>query len=265
MFGIQEQTQVENQEFGNNDNKTEFIKNGQSIIRTNFEKKYLDIGEKETVIPRLENTFNLKLDLIDDNPNNFYLDLGGKTNLSTNRLEITAIDYGTNKIKVVHQETGREKEITVIVAMKMESIVQGFRDVNFADGEYSVVVKDQPYTVELINIYGDTRYSLETTGETEDNEQEKTRIVSLGDRSTEHKTLVVKYHGNLTIDKGVTVTASTSLDAEGNETNLTYKKGMYLCVLGDIINNGEISMTARGTYNQERRKCISLEKYRLKL
>lgn len=47
----------------------------------------------------------------------------------------------------------------------------------------------------------------------------------------------------MTVDKGVTVTA--------NRVNeLTYKKGMYLCVLGDITNNGTISMTARGTYNQ---------------
>ena len=54
----------------------------------------------------------------------------------------------------------------------------------------------------------------------------------------------MKYHGNLTVDKGVTITANRVND-------LTYKKGMYLCVLGDIYNNGNISMTARGTYNQE--------------
>ena len=56
--------------------------------------------------------------------------------------------------------------------------------------------------------------------------------------------LIVKYHKNLTIDEGVTLTASRVND-------LTYKKGMYICVLGNIYNNGNISMTARGTYNQE--------------
>lgn len=56
--------------------------------------------------------------------------------------------------------------------------------------------------------------------------------------------LIVKYHKNLTIDAGVTVTAT-------NVSNLTYKKGMYICVMGDLVNNGTISMSARGTYNQE--------------
>ena len=56
--------------------------------------------------------------------------------------------------------------------------------------------------------------------------------------------LIVKYHKNLTIDEGVTLTASRVND-------LTYKKGMYLCVMGELVNNGSISMTARGTYNQE--------------
>ena len=63
--------------------------------------------------------------------------------------------------------------------------------------------------------------------------------------------LVVKYHKNLIVDSGVTLTANTALDAEGKETNLTYKKGMYICVMGDILNFGNISMTARGTYDQE--------------
>ena len=36
----------------------------------------------------------------------------------------------------------------------------------------------------------------------------------------------------------------------GHFTSLTYKKGMYLCVMGELKNYGTISMTARGTYNQ---------------
>ena len=98
----------------------------------------------------------------------------------------------------------------------MESIVQGFKNVDLPDGEYTVVIQDQEYLVELINQYDDVQYSL-GAGET-------SKIVSLGDDSTEYKTLVVKYHKNLTIDEGVTVTANTV-------NNLTYKKGMYLCVL----------------------------------
>ena len=117
---------------------------------------------------------------------------------------------------------------------KMKSIVQGFRDIDLPDGEYDVFVEDQTYKVELINYYGDVKYTLEE-GETE-------KTISLGDNSTDYKTLVVKYHGDLTIDKGITLTATTV-------NNLTYKKGMYICVLGNTYNNGNISMTARGTYN----------------
>lgn len=54
--------------------------------------------------------------------------------------------------------------------------------------------------------------------------------------------LVVKYHKNLTVNSGVTLTAT-------NVSNLTYKKGMYICVMGELINRGTITMTARGTYN----------------
>ena len=63
--------------------------------------------------------------------------------------------------------------------------------------------------------------------------------------------LVVKYHGDLTINSGVTVTANTvATTFAGKSFNLTYKKGMYLCVMGKLTNNGTITMTGRGTYNQ---------------
>lgn len=43
--------------------------------------------------------------------------------------------------------------------------------------------------------------------------------------------LIVKYHKNLKVDEGVTLTASTAVDENGDELELTYKKGMYICVL----------------------------------
>ena len=73
---------------------------------------------------------------------------------------------------------------------------------------------------------------------------EATKTVSLGDNTKDYKMLVVKYHKDLTIDKGVKLTANTV-------NGQTYKKGMFICVLGNTYNNGEITMTARGTYNCE--------------
>lgn len=127
-------------------------------------------------------------------------------------------------------------------AILCDSLVQGARDNDLADGNYTFRVtgktgsttETKNYAVELINFYDNVTYSL-SSGQTE-------KTISLGDTTTTYKTLIVKYHKNLTIDKGVTVTAT-------NVSDLTYKKGMYLCVMGELVNNGTISMTARGTYN----------------
>lgn len=84
-------------------------------------------------------------------------------------------------------------------------------------------IETKDYPVELINYKDDVTYSLE------DGEEEKT--VSLGDTSDEYKMLIVKYHKNLKVDEGVTLTASTAVDENGDDLELTYKKGMYICVL----------------------------------
>ena len=222
---------------GDTVSKNVYTKTGDSIITVNQDDTvYLDIGEQTTLYDILENTYNLKIDLIDDNQANFTIELANSNSISLSGRTITANDYGKTTVTITHTPTGRTKQISVAVVMKMESIVQGFRDIDLPDGEYEILVKDQAYSIELINYNNDVHYSVP--------EGQTSTTVSLGDDSTEHKTLVVKYHGDLTIDKGVTVTATTV-------NNLTYKKGMYLCVLGDIYNNGTISMTARGTYDQE--------------
>ena len=222
---------------GNNTDSKVFIKTGESIVTTNQEDLvYLDIGESITLYDILENTYNLKIDLIDDDQSHFDITLSNNNAIRLDGRKITAVDYGKTTVTITHVETGRTKEIVISVIMKMDSIVQGFRDTNLPDGEYEILIQDEVYAVELINYYDDMHYSLEE-GQTE-------RVVSLGDNSEDYKTLVVKYHGNLTVDKGVTLTANTS-------NGLTYKKGMYICVLGDTVNAGKISMTARGTYNVE--------------
>ena len=213
---------------GDNTNKTAYSQIGETVLKTDSDLIYLDINESTTIKATLENTFNLKIDLIDDDQDNFKITLSDNKNLLLDNKTITGLDY-CNAIATVSHITGKAtKDIKINVVIKMESIVQGFKDINLADGQYTVVVQNQAYLVELINYYNDMVYSENT---------------ELGDSSTEYKTLVVKYHGNLTINSGVTVTAKTV-------NNLTYKKGMYLCVMGNLKNNGTITMTARGTYNQ---------------
>ena len=149
-----------------------------------------------------------------------------------NAQESENIENSRNSENVEDIEKTENEEV-----IEFESIVQGFRDTDLPDGKYVIVVNDEKYTVELINYYDNVIY---------------TENIELGDDTTEYKTLVVKYHKNLTINEGVTVTARTAKTVvDGQTYDLTYKKGMYLCVLGDLHNEGTITMTARGTYNCE--------------
>ena len=198
------------------ENKDKFQKIGKDILETNFDKIAVEIGESKEIFPRIKNNINLKNKAVDDNPESFYLEIISGTNISANKLTVTGNSHGESKIKVIHKETKLEKELTVACARRIESIVQEFKDNDYSDGEYWVLVEEQGYLIELVNYYDDMRYSL--TG------QETEKVVGLGDNSKEYKTLVVKYHGNLTVDRGVTLTANTVND-------LTYKKGMYVCVL----------------------------------
>ncbi len=123
------------------------------------------------------------------------------------------------------------KQITIKVIKKTNDIIQGLRDANLTDGNYEILVNGEIYNVELINYYEDMVYEL-ADGET-------SKTVSLGNNIADKTMLVVKYHKNLKVGEGVTLTATTR------------KKGMYVCVLGDLINEGEITMTARGANVEE--------------
>ena len=222
---------------GNNTAKNVFTKSGDTVLTTNFVKKYLDIGEKILVVAVLENTYNLKIDTIDNDQANFALNLNGHTNITNSDLLIEAVDYGNAKITLTHTPSGKQKELEICVAIKVDGIVQAVRDNNFVDGEYPIVVNNQEYLLEIKNYYDDVTYEVDS-GAT-------SKTISIGDNSTDYKMTVAKYHKNLTIRKGVTITAATAPDG------LTYKKGMYVCVLGTLTNEGNITMTARGTYNCE--------------
>lgn len=216
-------------ELGNekNSNVISFTKIGDTIIQTDAEKYYLDLQETREIIYKLVNTFNLKIDLIDDNKENFTLEVPDNTKLNVNDYNrVTAIGYGVNEVTITHNGTGKSKTIIINVIRKMNDIIKGIRDNDFTDGIYDILINGEIYNIEIYNIYEDTEYKLE--------EGQDSRTVLLGNDTADETMLIVKYHKNLTIDENVTLTASTR------------KKGMYICVLGDIMNYGEITMTARG-------------------
>lgn len=214
-----------------------YAKVGGTALKVNQpDDLHLDKDRTTNIKCKLEIGFNLKIDNVDENQDNFDVTLSNNNVAVLHGKALTTRQYGKTTITITHKPTGITKTINLTVMMQMESLVQGVRDTNLPDGDYDVDINGKIYRIELHNYYDDMTYSL-ADGET-------SKTVELGDDTTEYKTLVVKYHKNLTVEEGVKLTAKT-ID------KLTYKKGMYVCVLGNIYNQGEISMTARGTYNVE--------------
>lgn len=122
------------------------------------------------------------------------------------------------------KQTSKEPNYAEDGAIICESIVQATKEYNIPNGNHIFRVEGKngsntetkDYPVEFIN------YGLNADGSVTDITY--TSNTSLGDTTTDKKMLIVKYHGNLTINSGVTVTAT-------NVSNYTYKKGMYICVL----------------------------------
>lgn len=98
------------------------------------------------------------------------------------------------------------------------------------EGYYNVTVEDITYPIHLYVFEGDQIWSSNMTfGDADD----------IGTSTTNAKNSVfVIVKGNLTIESGVTVTAYG--------TSYGGPKGLFLFVNGTLINNGTISMTARG-------------------
>jgi len=213
---------------------TGYTEVGNNFIMPNYENIFLDLGEQTTLELKMENMFNIKSGSSDYNQNNFSITISDSSVASLNGKTIKGETYGQTTLTVTHTVTGVTKQIPIVVVIKMESIVKGIKDCNLPNGNYDVHINGQTYKIELINYYDDVVYSLVGA--------ETSKTIELGDSTTEYKMLIAKYHKNLTVNSGVTLTSKTV-------SGLSYKKGMYVCVLGTTINNGNITMTRRGTYN----------------
>ncbi len=215
---------------------TTYTEIGNNSIKTNTEKLFIDLSEQFSLECKIENMFNIKTGSNDFNLNSFSLSIDNPQIASLNGNTIRGESYGQTVLTITHDITGITKQIPVVVIIKMESIVKGIKETNLPNGNYDVHINGITYKMELINYYDDVRYSLVGA--------ETSKTITLGDTTTEYKMLVVKYHKNLTIDSNVTLTSNSV-------SGLSYKKGMYICVLGKTVNNGLISMTKKGTYNIE--------------
>ena len=100
-----------------------------------------------------------------------------------------------------------------------ESIISCVRDNNIKSGNYTLKVNGEEYPAEIYNYDENVNYITNK---------------NIGTSEEDNRMLIVKYNGNLNINERRLITAQTR------------KKGMFVYVEGELTNNGEISMTARG-------------------
>ena len=100
-----------------------------------------------------------------------------------------------------------------------ESIIACVRDNNIKSGNYTLKVNGEEYPSEIYNYDENVNYITNK---------------GIGTSEEDNRMLIIKYNGNLNIDERRLITAQTR------------KKGMFIYVAGELTNNGEISMTARG-------------------
>ena len=117
-------------------------------------------------------------------------------------------------------------------SFEADSLIDAVKKTDISTGLYAVSVNDEMYNLKVYSF--DTNLELDTD----------TTFGSEQDVATENEyaknMIVLKVNGDLTIDDEVTLTSYTSKDGYGGP------KGMMIYCTGTIINNGSISMTARG-------------------
>ena len=104
-----------------------------------------------------------------------------------------------------------------------DSIIACIRDNDIKSGNYRLKVNGEEYPAEIYNYNENVNYITEK---------------NLGTSEEDSRMLIVKYNGNLNIDTNRLITAQTR------------KKGMFIYVAGELTNNGNISMTARGAKSE---------------
>ena len=100
-----------------------------------------------------------------------------------------------------------------------DSIIACIRDNDIKSGNYRLKVNGEEYPAEIYNYYEDVNYITDK---------------NLGTLEEDSRMLILKYNKNLNVDSDKLITAQTR------------KKGMFIYVAGELTNNGNVSMTARG-------------------
>lgn len=214
------------------------------IIKYTLSTKEKNVNSVDvTINARINDSKGINKIILPDNTQveadiaNYTIDVNGK-------YEFRVIANNGNEKKCIINITNIiPKIVGESISDILEKDIPDGNNIFLIKGSTDKITKEtKEYNVEIINYNEDVQYSLE--------EGQTTRTIKLGDETSEKKMLIVKYNKNLTIDKGVTLTANTTTDTINNTKGLCCKKGMYIYVNQTLTNNGLITMTARGTVNE---------------
>ncbi len=180
-------------------------------------KYYYAIGENNTDWLELSNKEIINIDMYKIIENNL------QNEDKTTTLKVKKVNKYGNTVEVAKKikdmqkvENLYNKEEKVIEG---ESIIACIRDNEIESGNYTLKVNGEEYPAEIYNYDENMNYITDK---------------NLGTSEEDSRMLIMKYNGNLNIEKENLITAQTR------------KKGMFIYVAGELTNNGEISMTARG-------------------
>lgn len=172
-------------------------------------------------------------------------------------VELRQIDQIGNEIitqvkYVIDDGTEYKNEDTVIEGESILACVENntlesgnyiFKVTGTTDGQTEETIE---YPVELYNYDENANYVTNLRATINGR-----NYTGFGDIDSEKRMLVLKYNGDLTINSGVAITPTGTKETINGATYLCTKKGMLIYCAGTLTNNGTITMTARGTVNQE--------------
>ena len=139
------------------------------------------------------------------------------------------VEYDSKKAEAIGKCNEEKEEII----KSNDSLIGYVANKKLNDNTYETIkIKDETYTAHVYNYEGNQVWTSDKIfGDSND--------VATSDKYAKNM-IIVKVNGDLTIAEGVTVTAYASEEGYGGP------KGLYIYVTGSLINNGTITMTARG-------------------
>ncbi len=171
-----------------------------------------------------------------------------ETNVYLRQIDNMGYEIRTKVKYTIDEDTTYKQEDTVIEG---ESILACVENNSLQSGNYIFRVtyaegNTIDYPIELYNYNEDANYITNNT-----NVVAGKPYTGMGKISQEKRMLILKYNGDLTINAGVTITPTGTNASINGATYLCTKKGMLIYCAGTLTNNGTITMTAKGTVNQE--------------